>query len=111
MFFREWYSYHFPELIKVVPDNYTYARCAHLIKNRNSLGEHSLEELEKITMDSAKAQAILDAARMSMGTCIIWMHPSLSELTPMLFNMGLTHLGSEAFIYRLDYIDSKSFFR
>ena len=24
---------------------------------------------------------------------IIWRPPSLSELTPMLFNMGLTHLG------------------
>ena len=25
-----------------------------------------------------------------------WRPPSLSELTPMLFNTGLTHLGSEA---------------
>ena len=25
-----------------------------------------------------------------------WRFPSLSELTPMVFNMGLTHLGSEA---------------
>ena len=29
----------------------------------------------------------------------IWMPPSLSELTPMVFNTGLTHLGSEASIY------------
>ena len=29
----------------------------------------------------------------------IWRSPSLSELTPMVFNMGLTHLGLEAFIY------------
>ena len=30
-----------------------------------------------------------------------WMPPSLSELTTMIFNMGLTHLGSEASnIYR-----------
>ena len=27
-------------------------------------------------------------------TYIIWRPPSLSELTPMIFNMGLTHLGS-----------------
>ena len=26
----------------------------------------------------------------------IWRPPSLSELTPMIFNTGLTHLGSEA---------------
>ena len=25
-----------------------------------------------------------------------WKHPSLSELTPMVFAMGLTNLGSEA---------------
>ena len=29
----------------------------------------------------------------------IWRLPSLSELTHMIFNMGLTHLGSEASIY------------
>ena len=30
--------------------------------------------------------------------CNIWRPPSLSELTPMLFNMGRTNLGSETFI-------------
>ena len=29
----------------------------------------------------------------------IWRPPSLSELTPMIFNTGLTHLGSEASNY------------
>ena len=28
-----------------------------------------------------------------------WRPPSLSELTPMIFNMGLTYLDSEALIY------------
>ena len=31
----------------------------------------------------------------------IWRPPSLGELTLMIFNMGLTHLGSEASIYIL----------
>ena len=31
---REWYSYHFPELIKIVKDNYTFARCAEFIGDR-----------------------------------------------------------------------------
>ena len=31
-----------------------------------------------------------------------WRPPSLSELTPMLFNTGLTHLGSEASISKID---------
>ena len=30
-----------------------------------------------------------------------WRAPSLSELTPMLFDVGLPHLGSEAFILGL----------
>lgn len=64
---REWYSYHFPELVKIVPENYLYAKAARFIKNRKDLSEESLEGLEEIVMDSSKAQAILDASKMSMG--------------------------------------------
>ncbi|KAM6979653.1 nucleolar protein 56 [Aplochiton taeniatus] len=64
---REWYGYHFPELIKVVPDNSTYCRLAQLIGNRKELSEESLPSLEEVVMDSAKAQAVLDASRSSMG--------------------------------------------
>ncbi|XP_018430814.1 PREDICTED: nucleolar protein 56 [Nanorana parkeri] len=64
---REWYGYHFPELIKIVPDNYTYCRLTKLIGNRKELSEENLESMEEIVMDSAKAQAILDASRSSMG--------------------------------------------
>ncbi|KAG9266267.1 nucleolar protein 56 [Astyanax mexicanus] len=64
---REWYGYHFPELIKIVSDNATYCRLAKLIGNRKELSEESLESLEEVTMDSAKAQAILEASRSSMG--------------------------------------------
>lgn len=67
IYFSEWYSYHFPELFKIVPENYMYARLAKFIKNRKELTEESLEELEEITMDSGKAQAILDASKSSMG--------------------------------------------
>ncbi|XP_031133242.1 nucleolar protein 56 [Sander lucioperca] len=64
---REWYGYHFPELIKIVSDNSTYCRMAQLIGNRKELSEESLESLEEVVMDAAKAQAILDASRSSMG--------------------------------------------
>ncbi|OXB52511.1 UNVERIFIED_CONTAM: hypothetical protein H355_006538, partial [Colinus virginianus] len=64
---REWYGYHFPELIKIVADNYTYCRLAKFIGNRKELSEESLEGLEEIVMDGAKAQAILEASRSSMG--------------------------------------------
>merc|ERR1719228_224280 len=45
---REWYSYHFPELYKVVSDNHQYALCANFIKERTSLSEESLPQLEQI---------------------------------------------------------------
>ncbi|XP_071861557.1 nop56 ribonucleoprotein [Bombus fervidus] len=64
---REWYSYHFPELVKIVPENYMYAKVAKLIKNRKELTNEKLEALEEIVMDSAKAQAIIDASKSSMG--------------------------------------------
>lgn len=40
---------------------------AKLIGNRKELSEEMLEAMEEITMDSAKAQAVLDASRSSMG--------------------------------------------
>merc|ERR1739848_599927 len=64
---REWYSYHFPELIKIVPDNYTFAKCVKLIKNRKELTEEAVEKLEEAVMDSAKAKAIIEASKYSMG--------------------------------------------
>uniref|UniRef100_A0A2M3Z0B4 Nucleolar protein 56 n=1 Tax=Anopheles braziliensis TaxID=58242 RepID=A0A2M3Z0B4_9DIPT len=64
---REWYSYHFPELVKIVPENYLFAKVAHFIKDRKSLTEDSLAGLEELVMDSEKAQAIINAAKMSMG--------------------------------------------
>ncbi|KAI8353170.1 hypothetical protein B0O80DRAFT_427176 [Mortierella sp. GBAus27b] len=67
---REWYSWHFPELVKIVNDNYKYAKLAQLIKNKNDLAESKLGELEEITGDESQAQQILDAARSSMGTDI-----------------------------------------
>uniref|UniRef100_H3CZA5 Nucleolar protein 56 n=1 Tax=Tetraodon nigroviridis TaxID=99883 RepID=H3CZA5_TETNG len=64
---REWYGYHFPELIKIVSDNSVYCRLARLIGNRKELTEESLQSLEEVVMDGAKARTILDAARSSMG--------------------------------------------
>lgn len=71
---REWYGYHFPELVRFVPDNHQYARVAQLIGDKDTLTEDKLPELEIILEDNATlAQNILDAARNSMGS-------SLSEI-------------------------------
>ncbi|KAL1919835.1 uncharacterized protein VTP21DRAFT_1766 [Calcarisporiella thermophila] len=67
---REWYSWHFPELSKIVNDNYLFAKLAKFIKNKSNLTEEQLEGLEEIVSDEAKAKQILDAARASMGTDI-----------------------------------------
>eukprot|EP00850_Spirogloea_muscicola_P005762 SM000026S09011 [mRNA] locus=s26:1030236:1036628:- [translate_table: standard] len=64
---REWYSWHFPELVKIVNDNYQYAQCAGLIKDKSKLAEDTLPSLTEIIGDPDKAQEVLEAARASMG--------------------------------------------
>lgn len=61
------YSYHFPELAKIVTENYKYAKVAQFIKDRKNLSDESIEGLEEILMDTAAAKAIIDASKMSMG--------------------------------------------
>lgn len=64
---REWYSWHFPELSKIVKDNYIYARVAHEIGDRSSLKEEQIPKLAEMTMDENQAREIFDAAKASMG--------------------------------------------
>ena len=66
---REWYGYHFPELIRLVPDNHQYARVAKFIGDKDSLDEDKLPDLAALLDDDTTvAQNILDAARGSMGS-------------------------------------------
>lgn len=67
---REWYSWHFPELIKVVTDNIQYARVIGVVKNKSTLTEESLSAVQAIVLDEQVAQDVLKAARSSMGTDI-----------------------------------------
>jgi nucleolar protein 56 len=68
---REWYGYHFPELVKIVPDNYQYAQAVQFIGNKESLDEEKLPDLAAIIDDDmTRAQNILDAARGSMGASL-----------------------------------------
>jgi nucleolar protein 56 len=86
---REWYSWHFPELKDLVKDNYMYARCAAFIQDKRTLcpsgeakagestsegGEDSgdspedkLSGLVEIIGDEEVANAVVAAARTSMG--------------------------------------------
>lgn len=64
---REWYSWHFPELKDLVKDNYMFARCAAYIQDRANLNDETLPGLVEIVEDEAVANAILRAAKISMG--------------------------------------------
>lgn len=64
---KEWYGWHFPELVKVAPDNETYTRLCLFIGNKDSLSEESLEQLEELVKDGEVAQRILDSSRNSVG--------------------------------------------
>ncbi|KAK5276600.1 Nucleolar protein 56, partial [Cryomyces antarcticus] len=65
---REWYSWHFPELIRIVSDNHKYAKLALFIGNKTTLSEESLHDLAALVDDDESiARAIIDAARVSMG--------------------------------------------
>ena len=41
------------------------------MKNRKEFDESEIEALEEIVQDAAKAQAIIDASRMSMGKTLV----------------------------------------
>jgi nucleolar protein 56 len=64
---KEWYSWHFPELLKCVTDMFVYARVIHYIQDKNSLNESRLPGLTELTMDEDVSEQILKAARSSMG--------------------------------------------
>jgi len=68
---REWYGYHFPELIKIVSDNSMYARVVKITKNRKDMTDELVSEIEEVVMDSSKAAAVIEAAKHSMGRLFV----------------------------------------
>merc|ERR1712127_1128320 len=79
---REWYGYHFPEMVRICNDNYSYAKLIQLLGRRECLlqamqeaedaeegaeAPELIKKMEEILMDSTKVQSIQDAARKSVG--------------------------------------------
>lgn len=65
---REWYSWHFPELVKIVSENNKYAKVALFVKDKRSLSDDSLHDLAAVVDDDEDvAKSIIDAAKTSMG--------------------------------------------
>lgn len=65
---REWYSWHFPELVRIVSENHQYAKLALWIGDKERLSDTDKEELTaQVNDDSEIAQSIIDVAKVSMG--------------------------------------------
>uniref|UniRef100_A0A0E0EFM1 Nucleolar protein 56 n=1 Tax=Oryza meridionalis TaxID=40149 RepID=A0A0E0EFM1_9ORYZ len=64
---REWYSWHFPELVKIVNDNYIYSKIAKFVVNKSDLAEKDIPALADLIGDEDKAKEIVEAAKASMG--------------------------------------------
>jgi len=67
---REWYGWHFPELVHIVKDNFQYCQCATLIKDRVNLTPELVPKIAEIVGDDETASRVLESSRRSMGTDI-----------------------------------------
>lgn len=48
---KEWFGWHFPEMAKIITDNEVYVRIVNLIKNKESIDDEMLPQIEEITND------------------------------------------------------------
>ncbi|KAB5542447.1 hypothetical protein GE09DRAFT_242554 [Coniochaeta sp. 2T2.1] len=65
---REWYGWHFPELVKIVSDNATYAKMVLAIGNKKTLSDDRLDEIANVLdQDRDRAEAVINASKISMG--------------------------------------------
>ncbi len=75
---REWYSWHFPELVRLIPSNASqYARLVLLIGDKSTLDLTEPAVSEKVAQiqeilddDETMAKNVMDAAKSSMGSDI-----------------------------------------
>ncbi len=73
---REWYSWHFPELVKIVNDNYQYSKLALLIKDKGSLTEDKVRHLlctvaALMLLPACHTPAVHSSSR-SLFKCTLW---------------------------------------
>lgn len=64
---KEWFSWHFPELTKIVNDNAIFTKLVHLVEKRENINDEMKERITDIVLDDEKAQQIIDASKISMG--------------------------------------------
>lgn len=64
---KEWYSWHFPELTKIVNENNIFSKLVFLMEKRDNITDEMKEQINDIVLDDEKAQQVIDAAKISMG--------------------------------------------
>jgi nucleolar protein 56 len=64
---KEWFSWHFPELTKIVNDNSIFTKLVNLLEKRENATDEMKEQISNIVLDDEKAQQVIDAAKISMG--------------------------------------------
>ncbi len=67
---KEWYSWHFPELAKIVTDNIVYSKAVMLIGMRTNVKSLTDEQLLEVVPEEI-ASEVREAAEISMGTEIL----------------------------------------
>lgn len=53
--------------MKIVNDNYTYAKLVKFVKDKTSLTSEMLEDITEVIGDEDKAREVIEAAKASMG--------------------------------------------
>ncbi len=64
---KEWFSWHFPELARIITDNNIFCKVVRMIEKRDNVSDDIKDQLTEIVLDEEKAQQIIEAARISMG--------------------------------------------
>lgn len=64
---KEWFSWHFPEMSKIVNDNNIFSKLVHLLEKRDNITDEMKDDITSVVLDDEKAQQIIDAAKISMG--------------------------------------------
>ncbi|CAN8265919.1 unnamed protein product [Cochlearia groenlandica] len=88
---REHYSWHFPELVKIVNDNYLYCRLSMIIEDKSKLAEEHIPILTEVLGDEDKAIEVVEAGKASMG----------QYLAPI--DMSIVHSFAQTVIRLTDY--------
>jgi len=64
---KEWYSWHFPELAKIVSDNPTFVKLVTVLKDKAEVTEDMVPQIEEVVLDGGIAEKVFHAATASMG--------------------------------------------